>query len=192
VIEVSHGEFAGRANGSVMMNIGETYILACSTMDKKARAGIDFLPLVVNYEEKMYAVGKVPGGFIRREGKPTENAILASRLIDRSLRPLFPKGLNHEVQIVASAVSVEMDYEPEILAVNAASLAVAISDIPLELCPACVCVGRVDGEFIINPNEEERGLSDLNLKIAGTSFGINMVECLAIEFGHMAIKKLIA
>ncbi len=194
---------ANLSNGSALVYYGDTVILATATASKSPKEGIDFFPLSVDYEEKMYSVGKIPGGFIKREGKPSEKAILNARLIDRPIRPLFPKGFYNEVQIVCSVLSVEQDCPPETFSITAASLALAVSDIPVEDIVAGVVVGYVDDKYIINPTVAEMESSKLNLTVAGTKEAIVMVEAGAdiltedeildgINFGHEVIKKLIA
>ncbi len=194
---------ANLANGSALVSYGDTVILATATASKSPKEGIDFFPLSVDYEEKMYSVGKIPGGFIKREGKPSEKAILNARLIDRPIRPLFPKGFYNEVQIVCSVLSVEQDCPPETFSITAASLALAVSDIPVDDIIAGVVVGYVDNKYIINPTVAEMESSKLNLTVAGTKEAIVMVEAGAeiltedeildgINFGHEVIKELIA
>ena len=200
---VETGKMAKQANGAVLVRYGETVVLVTATASDEPREGVDFFPLTVDYEEKMYAVGKIPGGFIKREGRPGESAILCSRLIDRPIRPLFPEGYRNDVQIVATVMSVEHDNAPEIAAMIGASCALTISDIPFLGPIAGVRVGRVDGQFIINPNVEQREASDLNLTIAGSRDAVMMVEAGANElpeevileailFGHEEIKKIVA
>ena len=200
---VETGKMAKQANGAVLVRYGETVVLVTATASDEPREGVDFFPLTVDYEEKMYAVGKIPGGFIKREGRPGESAILCSRLIDRPIRPLFPEGYRNDVQIVATVMSVEHDNAPEIAAMIGASCALTISDIPFLGPIAGVRVGRVDGQFIINPNVEQREVSDLNLTIAGSRDAVMMVEAGANElpeevileailFGHEEIKKIVA
>lgn len=200
---VETGKMAKQANGAVLVRYGETVVLVTATASDEPREGVDFFPLTVDYEEKMYAVGKIPGGFIKREGRPGESAILCSRLIDRPIRPLFPEGYRNDVQIVATVMSVEHDNAPEIAAMIGASCALTISDIPFLGPVAGVRVGRVDGQFIINPNVEQREVSDLNLTIAGSRDAVMMVEAGANElpeevileailFGHEEIKKIVA
>ena len=156
-----------------------------ATASKEPRQDIDFFPLSCDYEEKMYSVGKIPGGYIKREGKPGEKAILTSRLIDRPLRPLFPKGFRNDVVVVASAWSVDHDCSPEIAAMLGSSVALATSDIPWDGPTAAVVVGRVDGELIINPTYEQRMASDINLTVSGTKEAIMMVEAGANEVPEM-------
>ncbi|MBA4494379.1 polyribonucleotide nucleotidyltransferase [Paenactinomyces guangxiensis] len=196
------GKFAGLANGSVMVRYGDTAVLATAVASKEPK-DTDFFPLTVNYEERLYAVGKIPGGFIKREGRPSEKAILASRLIDRPIRPLFDEGFRHEVQVVTTVMSVDQDCSTEVAAMIGASAALSISDIPFRGPIAGVIVGRVDGQFIINPTVEQMEKSDLHLVVAGTKDGINMVEAgsdeipeetvlEAILFGHEVIKEMVA
>ena len=196
-------KFAKQANGSVLVRYGDTVLLVTATASKEAREGIDFFPLTVDYEERMYSVGKIPGGFIKREGRPTEKAILAARLTDRPLRPLFPKGFRHAVHIVATVMSMDQDNPPEIAAINGASLALSISDIPFAGPVGAVMIGYVDGKLITNPNMEERDKSDLHLTVAGTKDAIMMVESGANEvskeviidallLAHEEIKNLVA
>ena len=200
---ITIGKVAEQANGACLVRHGETVVLVTATAAKEPREGIDFFPLSCDFQEKLYAVGKIPGGFIKREGKPSDKAILTSRLIDRPLRPLFPDGFRNEVQIIATAFSVDEDYLPDILSMIGSSIALTISDIPFMGPTAAVSVGMIDGEYIINPNEEEREKSSLNLAVAGTKDAIMMVEAGchelsekvvldAILFGHEEIKKLCA
>ncbi|QPA32098.1 polyribonucleotide nucleotidyltransferase [Thermaerobacillus caldiproteolyticus] len=200
VVEI--GQLAKQANGAVLVRYGDTVVLSTATASKEAK-NVDFFPLTVNYEERLYAVGKIPGGFIKREGRPSEKAILASRLIDRPIRPLFAEGFRNEVQIVSMVMSVDQDCSPEMAAMFGSSLALTISDIPFEGPIAGVTVGRVDGKFVINPSVEQSEKSDIHLVVAGTKDAINMVEAgadevpeeimlEAIMFGHEEIKRLIA
>ncbi len=200
---VEHGEMAKQATGSVLVRYGDTVVLSAAVVSKTANLLSDFFPLMVLYQEKLYSVGKIPGGFIKREGRPTENATLAARMIDRPMRPLFPEDFKHEVQIVNTVLSVDPNNSPEMTALFASSLAVSISKIPFNGPIASVKVGRVDGKFIINPTTEEAEKSDIDLTVAGTKEAINMVESSAKEvseddmlealmFGHEAIKELIA
>ena len=195
------GELAKQANASVMVRYGETVVLS-NTVASKEPKDLDFFPLQIGYEEKLYAVGKVPGGFIKREGRPSEQAILAGRLIDRPIRPLFPDGFRNDVQVINYVMSVDHDNAPEIAAMIGSSLALSISDIPFQGPIAGVIVGRVDGEFVINPSVEDASKSDIDLTVAGTKDAINMVEAgakevseadmlEAIMFGHEAIKSII-
>ena len=202
-LTIETGKIAKQANGSVLIRYGETAVVVAVTGTDKPREGGDFFPLTVDFEEKMYAVGKIPGGSLRREGRPPETAILTSRLIDRPIRPMFPDGYHNDVQIVATAVSVDPDNAPDIPAMIGASCALSISDIPFEGPIAGVRVGRVDGKFIINPTLEQAAVSEMNVAVAGTKEAILMVEAGAKEvseqvmldailFGHEEIKKLVA
>ena len=202
LLEFELGKICEQANGQVMVKYGESVVSVTVCASKEAREDIDLLPLSCDYEEKMYASGKIPGGFIRREGRPSEKAILSSRLMDRPLRPLFPKGYHNDVVVVATVMSVDLDCETDIMAMVGASVAIATSDIPWEGPIAAVRVGRVDGRFIINPTLEQREQSDINLTVAGTKDAIMMVEAGADEvseevmldaifFGHEEIKKLV-
>lgn len=201
LLQFEIGKVCEQANGQVTVRYGETVVNCTATASKEPRQDIDFFPLSCDYEEKMYSVGKIPGGYIKREGKPGEKAILTSRLIDRPLRPLFPKGFRNDVVVVASAWSVDHDCSPEIAAMLGSSVALATSDIPWDGPTAAVVVGRVDGELIINPTYEQRMASDINLTVSGTKEAIMMVEAGANEvpememldaimFGHEEIKKL--
>jgi len=201
-IIVEHGELAKQAHGSVLVRMNDTVILSTSVVSKTANLLSDFFPLMVLYNEKLYSVGKIPGGFIKREGRPTENATLAARMIDRPMRPLFPEDFRNEVQIVNTVLSVDQDNSPELTALFGSSLATCISKIPFNGPVAAVKVGRVNGEFVIDPTVEELELSDIDLTVAGTYDAINMVEAGAKEvseadmleallFGHEAIKKLV-
>ena len=201
LLQFEIGKVCEQANGQVTVRYGETVVNCTATASKEPRQDIDFFPLSCDYEEKMYSVGKIPGGYIKREGKPGEKAILTSRLIDRPLRPLFPKGFRNDVVVVASAWSVDHDCSPEIAAMLGSSVALATSDIPWDGPTAAVVVGRVDGELIINPTYEQRMASDINLTVAGTKDAVMMVEAGANEvpememldaimFGHEEIKKL--
>ena len=200
---VEHGEVAKQAHGAVLVRYGDTVVLSTVVVSHTANVLSDFFPLMVLYQEKLYSVGKIPGGFIKREGRPTENATLAARMIDRPMRPLFPHDFRNEVQIVNTVLSVDQDNSPELTAMFGSSLATAISMIPFNGPIAGVKVGRVDGEFIINPTASELEKSDIDLTVAGTKEAINMVEAGAKEvsegdmldalmFGHEAIKELIA
>lgn len=200
---IETGKMAGQANGAAMVRYGDTAVLVTATASDKPREGIDFFPLSVDYEERLYSVGKIPGGFIKREGKPTEKAILTSRLIDRPIRPLFPKGFRNDVQVIATVLSVDQNNSPEIAAMIGASVALSISDIPFMGPTGSVSVGLVDGEFIINPNIEQQEKSELQLVVSGTKDAIMMVEAgarevpedvmlEAIMFGHEKIKKIVA
>ena len=200
---VEHGELAKQASGAVLIRYGETVVLSTVVVSKNVNVLASFFPLMVLYQEKLYSVGKIPGGFIKREGRPTENATLAARMIDRPMRPLFPEDFKHEVQIVNTVLSVDPDNSPEMAALFGSSLATSISKIPFDGPVAAVKVGRINNEFIINPTVEELEQSDIDLTVAGTKDAINMVEAGAKEvseddmlealmFGHEAIKKLVA
>lgn len=197
------GRMAKQASGAVFCTYGDTSVLVTAVGSKEPREGIDFFPLTVDYEEKLYAAGKIPGGFLKREGKASEKAILASRLIDRPIRPLFPKGYRNDVQIVATVMSVDMDNTPDILAMVGASAALHLSHVPFMGPIAGVVVGLIDGEFIINPNLEQEEKSTLHLTVAGTADAVMMVEAGADEvpemvildailYGHEEIKKIVA
>lgn len=201
-VYVEIGAYCGQANGSCLIRCGETVVLTNATMAKTPRDGIDFFPLGVDFEEKMFAVGKIPGGFKKREGRPSDKAILTSRLIDRPIRPLFPKGCLNDVAVVATALSVDKEIPPEVFGMLGSSIALSISDIPFAGPTASVVVGYVDGKYIINPTPAEREKSKLHLSLAGTKDAIMMVEAGAniisekemldaILFGHEEIKKII-
>ncbi len=199
---IKTGKVAGLANGSVMIHYGETTVLACVTASASPREGIDFLPLSVDYDEKMYAVGKIPGGFLKREGKPTEKAVLAGRVIDRPIRPLFPKDLRNDISILLTVMSVDPDCSPEITAMIGASVALSISDIPWNGPIGGVFMGLVDGKIVVNPTKEERAKSDLELTVAASKEKVVMIEAGANEVAddvmyeaimqaHEEIKKLL-
>ncbi len=202
-LTLEFGRYCEQANGSVWVHHGDTVVMVNATMAPSPRDGVDFFPLAVDVEEKQYSVGKIPGGFIKREGRPSEKATLTCRLIDRPLRPLFDKGMRNDVQVVVTILSVEQDCPPEIPAMIGSSIALAVSDIPWNGPTGAVQVGRIDGQFVICPNEEQREKSDLSLYVAGTEEAIMMVEAGAKElsedtmldailFGHEEIKKLVA
>ena len=180
-LTVETGKVAGLANGSCMIRYGETTILACATASAKPRDGIDFLPLSVDYDEKMYAVGKIPGGYLRREGRPSEKAILTSRVIDRPVRPLFPKDLRNDVALTLTVMSVDQDCSPEITAMIGASIALSISDIPWNGPIGGAFVGLVDGEIVINPTAAQRKVSTLELTVAASEKKVVMIEAGAKE-----------
>ena len=197
------GQVAKQANGAALVRYGETVVLVTATASKEPRLGIDFFPLTVDYEEKQYAVGKIPGGFIKREGRATELATLSARLIDRPIRPLFPKGFRNDIHIVATVLSVEKDNAPDVSATIGASVALGVSNIPFAGPVAAVIVGMIDGQLIINPTVEQSHKSDLHLSVAGTKEAIMMVEGEANEipeqamldaifFAHEEIKRIIA
>ena len=190
-LTVETGKYAEQAGGSALVRCGDAAVLVCATVAKAPRDGVDFLPLSVEFEEKMYSVGKIPGGFIKREGRPSERAILASRLIDRPLRPLFPKGFYNDIQVIATVLSVEPDVQPEILAMIGSSIALSISDAPFMGLTGAVSVGYVDGEYIINPNSAEREKSRLSLTVAGTRDAVMMVEAGANELTEAEMLKAI-
>ena len=202
-LSIEFGKYAQQANGSAFVRYGDTVVMVNATMSEKAREGVDFFPLSVDFEEKQYSVGKIPGGFIKREGRPTEKATLTCRLIDRPLRPLFPKGMRNDVQVVATCLSVDKDIPPEIPAMLGSSAALSVSDIPWGGPTGTVVVGCVDGEFVICPDAEQREKSTLHLTVSGTKDAVLMVEAgakevpeelmlQAILFGHEEIKKLVA
>ncbi len=202
-LTIETGKMASLANGSVLVRYGDTCVMVNVTASKEPKDGIDFFPLSVDYEEKLYAVGKIPGSYTKREGKPSDKAILTSRAIDRPLRPLFPKDFRNDVVVVATVLSVEQDNSPEVAAMIGASAALSISDIPFGGPTAAVNVGLVNGEIIINPTEEQRKVSDLTLTVAGTQEKIAMIEAganevsnetmlEAIKKGHEEIKKICA
>ena len=202
-IVVENGEMAKQANGAVLVRYGDTVVLSTAVVKKEANILSDFFPLMVIYQEKLYSVGKIPGGFIKREGRPTDAATLAARMIDRPMRPMFKEDFKNEVQIVNTVLSVDTDNSPELTAMLGSSLAVGISEIPFDGPIAGVKVGHVNGEFIINPTPAELELSDIDLTVAGTKDAINMVEAgakqvsedlmlEALMFGHEAIKELVA
>ena len=199
---VEHGEVAKQAHGAVLVRYGDTVILSTAVVSPNANVLSDFFPLMVLYNEKLYSVGKIPGGFIKREGRPTEKGTLAARMIDRPMRPMFPENFKNEVQIVNTVLSVDPDYSPELTAMFGSSLCTSISKIPFDGPIAGVKVGYVDGEFIINPTPDELEKSELDLTVAGTKYAINMVEAgakqvsedlmlKALMFGHEAIKELV-
>ncbi len=197
------GKYAQQAGGSVLVRYGDTVVLVCATMSAKAREGIDFFPLSCDFEEKLYSVGRIPGGFIKREGRPTEKATLTSRLIDRPLRPLFPKGMRNDVHVVATVLSVDTNIPPDVPAMIGSSAALCVSDIPFAGPTGAVTVGLVDGEFVITPNDIQREQSAMHLTVAGTKDAVMMVEAganevseetmlKAILLAHEEIKKLVA
>ena len=200
---IEQGKMAKQANGAVLVRYGDTVVLVTATASKEPREGVDFFPLTVDYEEKMYAAGKIPGGFIKREGRPSSEATLCARLIDRPIRPLFPKGYRNDVQIVVTVLSVEPDNAPELAGMIGASCALSVSDIPFDGPIAGVRVGCVDGDFVINPTAAQREASTLNLTVAGSADAILMVEAGASElpeetmleailFGHEEIRRIVS
>ena len=199
---VEHGEVAKQANGAVLVRYGDTVILSTAVVSPNANILSDFFPLMVLYNEKLYSVGKIPGGFIKREGKPTDKGTLAARMIDRPMRPMFPENFKNEVQIVNTVLSVDPDYSPELTAMFGSSLCTCISKIPFDGPIAGVKVGYIDGEFVINPTPEQLEKSEIDLTVAGTKYAINMVEAgakqvsedlmlKALMFGHEAVKELV-
>ena len=203
LLQVEVGKVAGMANGAATIRYGDTVVNVTATGSAEPREDIDFFPLSCDYEERMYAAGKIPGGFIKREGRPTEKAILSSRLIDRPIRPLFPKGFYNDVVVVATVMCVDHDCPSDITAMVGSSVALSISDIPWDGPTGSVSVGRVDGEFVINPTQAQRAASDIDLKVSGTKDAIMMVEAGANEvpeevildgimFAHEEIKKIVA
>ncbi len=201
-LSIEVGKLAQQANGSCLVRYGDTAVLVTACSSKEPKDGIDFFPLTVDYEERLYSIGKIPGGFIKREGKPTEKAILTSRLIDRPIRPLFPKGCRNEVQVVATVLSVDPDNQPEIAAMLGSSIALCISDIPFDGPTGSIVIGLVDNDFIVNPTLEQREKSNLHLTVSGTKEAILMVEAGANEvpedvmidalmLAHDEIKKII-
>ena len=202
-LSVITGKYAEQAGGSALVRCGDTVVLVCATVAKAPRDGVDFLPLSIEFEERMYSVGKIPGGFIKREGRPSEKAILTDRLIDRPLRPLFPKGFYNDIQVIATVLSVDQDVQPDILAMLGSSIALSISEAPFMGPTGAVAVGMVDGKYIINPNSEQRAKSRLTLTVAGTRDAVMMVEAGACElteqemldailYAHEEIKKIVA
>ncbi|MBC2576744.1 polyribonucleotide nucleotidyltransferase [Peptostreptococcus canis] len=201
-LSVEIGKICEMTNGNCIIRYGDTMLMVNVTKSAQPRDGIDFFPLSVDFEEKLYSVGKIPGGFLKREGKPSEKAVLTSRLIDRPIRPLFPDGFRNDVQVVATALSVDQDCTPDIVAMIGSSIALSISDIPFNGPTGSVLVGLVDGEFVVNPNQEERENSSLHLVVSGTKDAIMMVEAGANEvedekvleailFAHEEIKKIV-
>ena len=202
-VTVETGAYCGQANGSCLVRCGDTVVMVNATMAKEPREGMDYFPLSVDYEEKMYAVGKIPGGFKKREGRASDKAILTARLIDRPIRPLFPKGMYNDVSVVATVLSVDTNIPPEVFGMLGSSIALSISDIPFAGPTGSVVVGLVDGEYVINPDSAQRAKSRLHLSLAGTKDAIMMVEAGANEvseqemlgailFGHEEIKKIVA
>ena len=197
------GRIAKQASGSALVTTGETVVLATAVASPDPREGIDFFPLTVDYREYTYAGGRIPGGFIKREGRPSEKEILTARQIDRPIRPLFPDGFRNETQVIALVFSADKENDPDVVAINAASAALALSDIPFSATVGAVRVGRVDGEFIINPTYAERASTTVNIMVVGHKDGIVMIESgakeetedvilAAIEFAHTQIKKIVA
>jgi len=201
-LTIETGKLAQLANGSVLVRYGDTVVLSTATASAEPREGVDFFPLSVDYEERLYSVGKIPGGFIKREGKPSEKAILTSRVIDRPLRPLFPKDLRNDVAVVNTVMSVDQDNSPEVAALLGSSIALSISDIPFNGPIGGVVLGLIDGEVIINPDSKQREKSEMYVTLAGTKEKIVMIEAGAnevpdeimldaIKKGHVEIKKIV-
>ncbi|HXG24637.1 MAG TPA: polyribonucleotide nucleotidyltransferase, partial [Chthonomonadales bacterium] len=202
-LRLETGRVAKQAGGSCWLQMEDTIVLGVATMAQAAREGLDFFPLTCDYEERKYAVGKIPGGFIKRGGRPSDKAVLTSRLIDRPIRPLFPAGMRNEVQVICQPLSVDHSNLPDVLAVIAASAALMVSDIPWNGPIGCVRVGRIGGEFLINPSLAQIEESDLDIIVAGTEDVVNMLEAganeiseeevlAAIEFAHTAIRDICA
>ena len=202
-ISIETGRLAKQADGSVIVRLGDTMVLVTACTAPTPREGIDFLPLTVDYKEYTYASGRIPGGFFKREGKPTEKEVLTSRLIDRPIRPIFPSGWRNETQIIALVLSADAENDSDVLAITGASAALALSSIPFTRTIAGVRVGHVDGDFVINPTFEQRKRSRIDLVVAGSNEGIVMVEAgakeateeemvQALEHAHAAIKQIVA
>jgi polyribonucleotide nucleotidyltransferase len=200
-IEITIGGVAEQASGAVLIRMGETVVLCTAMMSKEPREGIDFFPLTCDYEEKLYAAGKIPGAFLRREGRPSEQAILTSRLTDRPIRPLFPDGFRNDVQVVSTVLSVDQESDPAILSINGASAALTISEIPFQGPIGAVRMGYVDGQLVVNPKQPDMERSDLDLVVAGTKDAILMVEAGAkgvsekivvdaLEMAHQTIAQI--
>ena len=201
-LTVETGKYAEQADGSCIIRCGDTALLVCATASKEQREGIDFFPLSVEYEEKLYAVGKIPGGFLKREGRPSEKAILTARLIDRPIRPLFPKGYYNDVQVIATVLSVDQEIPPEVYAMIGSSVALSISGVPFMGPTGSVVIGYVDGEYVVNPDSEQMSRSEMHLTVSGTKDAIMMVEAGAKEvtedvmlggilYAHEEIKKIV-
>src|SRR5580693_2971614 len=197
------GRMAKQASGAALVSSGDTVVLATAVASPDPREGIDFFPLTVDYREYTYAGGRIPGGFIKREGRPSEKEVLTSRQIDRPIRPLFPEGFRNETQVIALVLSADKENDPDVVGINAAGCALALSDIPFGATVGAVRVGRIDGEFVINPTYSERNATTLNIMVVGHKDGIVMIESgakeeteevilAAIEFAHTEIKKIVA
>src|SRR6266567_1050794 len=202
-ISFETGKLAKQAHGAVVVRMGDNVVLATATANPDPREGIDFFPLTVDYREYTYAGGRIPGGFIKREGRPSEKEILTARQIDRPIRPMFPDGFRNETQIIALVFSADKENDPDVIGINAAAAALALSDIPFNATVAAVRVGRVNGEFVINPTYAERAATTVNIMVVGHKDGIVMIESGAkeeteevilgaIEFAHTEIKKIVA
>ncbi|HEY1407431.1 MAG TPA: polyribonucleotide nucleotidyltransferase, partial [Promineifilum sp.] len=201
-MRIATGKLAEQAGGAITLQVGDSMLLATATMSRNIREGLDFFPLSVDFEEKMYAAGRIPGGFFRREGKPTTEAVLTSRLTDRPLRPLFPDGMRNEVQVIVTTLSSDSIHHLDIMSVNAASAALTISDVPWNGPIGAVRVGYIDGQFVIDPTIPQMAESKLDLRMAGTRDAIIMVEAAAnevpedvmveaLEFGHKGLQPII-
>jgi polyribonucleotide nucleotidyltransferase len=202
-LEVEIGKLAKQSDGAAVVRYGDSVVLATAVFAKEPKENAEFFPLTVDYRENTYAAGRIPGGWFKREGRPTEKEILTSRLIDRPLRPLFPKGFNHETQIIAFVLSADGQNDPDVLALNAASIALTCSLTPFYSPIGAVRVGSIDGDFLLNPTNAERARSDIDLIVAGTDEAVVMVEAGAREvsekrmldailFGHEAIRRIVA
>src|SRR5665811_326868 len=200
-IQFETGKLAKQAHGSCVVRMADNVILGTATANQDPREGIDFFPLTVDYREYTYAGGRIPGGFIKREGRPSEKEVLTCRQIDRPIRPLFPDGFRNETQVIALVFSADKENDPDVVGINAAACALALSDIPFSATVGAVRVGRVNGEFVINPTYEERNATTVNIMVVGHKDGIVMIESgakeeteevilAAIEFAHTEIKKL--
>ncbi|HCD72402.1 MAG TPA: polyribonucleotide nucleotidyltransferase, partial [Thermovirga lienii] len=192
VMTFETGTLAKQANGSVTVSMGETVLLVTACFSEEAREGIDFFPLLVDYEERFYSAGKIPGGFIKREGRPSETAILAARLTDRSIRSLFPEHMRNDVHVVATTLSVDQENSPSVLAINGASAALTISDIPWEGPVGAVRIGYIDGQLVVNPTESLMRNSSLDLVVSGHRDGITMVEAGANEVSEDLLVEALA
>src|SRR5918996_4958423 len=202
-LRLETGRVAKQADGAVLASYGDTVVLATAVASQTVKPGVDFLPLTVDYQEKAYAAGKIPGGYFKREGRPSEKEVLTSRLIDRPMRPLFPEGFYYETQVIASVLSADHTASSDIVGITAASAALTLSDIPFDGPVAGVRIGRIDGQFVINPTLEAFETSDVNLVVAGTADAVMMVEgggneipeatmIDAIEVAHREIKRIVA
>src|ERR1700729_2580039 len=197
------GRMAKQASGAALVTQGDSVVLATAVASPEPKEGIDFFPLTVDYREYAYAGGRIPGGFIKREGRPSEKEILTSRQIDRPIRPLFPEGFRNETQVIALVMSADKENDPDVVGINAAGCALALSDIPFAATVGAVRIGRVEGEFVVNPTYAERQASTMNIIVVGHKDGITMIESgakeeteevilAAIEFAHTEIKKIVA
>src|ERR1019366_9467255 len=202
-LSIETGKLAKQAHGAAVVRFGENVVLATATANPEPREGIDFFPLTVDYREYTYAGGRIPGGFIKREGRPSEKEVLTGRQIDRPIRALFPDGFRNETQVIALVFSADKENDPDVVGINAAACALALSDIPFSATVGAVRVGRVDGQFVINPTYAERAATTVNIMVVGHKDGIVMIESgakeeseetilAAIEFGHAEINKIVA